>query len=507
MTTLIPKFDRKNGGSNPVGAINRPINDKLQEILSVMDFGATGDGVTDDTVAIRNAIAAVQSQGYGGEIYFPVGKYRITSTIQVSDMRGVRFIGCMGTINNNPTTVTGVDDSKIFWDGANSIDPMFYFQRGHNVTFEHLCFAGMSSSTASQRAFVGVWVDEAHQNYRFYSCKFFQCQIGIRICSGYNHSTTAWTAGYSAYDGAYNAAAASVGGYASDNGRYQDCEFGYNTIAGLSIESAQALDMLSQKNVYNTNNISIFIAACQGLKSDVDTFLVDSVAAIYLTQSASTGNIVVDSAHQEQGANILFQSINASAALGNGICFKSCGGGDININGASGTLTIDNSIFRTVSMKSAGPSLVIRNSTISSLDKPNGVGSGQILNLENCNITATSAYWSQYNVLTIKNCNLNAWADLFNAQKISAPNPRTALVIGPVPTTSTVSNMEGVTFSCVNDNGLILGYGCYVDGSGNIIATNAAGGYAIFNQSGITLKKFTGQTIGTTPTVTTGAYA
>lgn len=76
MTTLITKFDLKNGGSTPTGAVNRPINLKLAETVSVLDFGATGDGTTDDTTAIQNALNSGAKS-----VYIPAGTYKTTATI------------------------------------------------------------------------------------------------------------------------------------------------------------------------------------------------------------------------------------------------------------------------------------------------------------------------------------------------------------------------------------------------------------------------------------------
>ena len=53
MTTLIPKYDE-----GATGAVNRPINEKLAEIISVLDFGADPTGVADSTTAIQAAITA-----------------------------------------------------------------------------------------------------------------------------------------------------------------------------------------------------------------------------------------------------------------------------------------------------------------------------------------------------------------------------------------------------------------------------------------------------------------
>lgn len=85
MTTLIPKVDFKNGGATPTSAINRPINNKLQDVVSVKDFGAIGDGTTDDTSAIQAALnyANGVTNPNGKAVYVPSGTYLITSTLNI----------------------------------------------------------------------------------------------------------------------------------------------------------------------------------------------------------------------------------------------------------------------------------------------------------------------------------------------------------------------------------------------------------------------------------------
>lgn len=61
------------------GAVARTVQDKLRESVYVEDFGAVGDGSTDDTVAIQKAI---DSLILGGALNFGKGKiYRITSQL------------------------------------------------------------------------------------------------------------------------------------------------------------------------------------------------------------------------------------------------------------------------------------------------------------------------------------------------------------------------------------------------------------------------------------------
>jgi len=57
----------------------RNVQLKLQESVSVMDFGATGDGVTDDTAAIQAAFSAANNK----TLYLPDGNYLVTSQINL----------------------------------------------------------------------------------------------------------------------------------------------------------------------------------------------------------------------------------------------------------------------------------------------------------------------------------------------------------------------------------------------------------------------------------------
>ena len=64
---------------------------------NVKDFGAVGDGVTDDTNAIVLALAYVESLN-GGVVYCPAGIYIVTSQIQVNQGCGICGDGSITTM-------------------------------------------------------------------------------------------------------------------------------------------------------------------------------------------------------------------------------------------------------------------------------------------------------------------------------------------------------------------------------------------------------------------------
>jgi hypothetical protein len=65
------------------GAVQTTVQTKLREYVSVKDFGATGDGITDDTAAIQAAITA--STG-ANKLIFPRGTYRFSSPLTISNI-------------------------------------------------------------------------------------------------------------------------------------------------------------------------------------------------------------------------------------------------------------------------------------------------------------------------------------------------------------------------------------------------------------------------------------
>jgi len=79
-STANPNLLYNQGGT---GAVNRSYQSKFQESLSVKDFGATGNGSTDDTSSIQAAVNAACSAG-GAVVNVPPGTYKIASTVTIN---------------------------------------------------------------------------------------------------------------------------------------------------------------------------------------------------------------------------------------------------------------------------------------------------------------------------------------------------------------------------------------------------------------------------------------
>jgi len=92
------------GTLNAPGAMRRSQRAKNSDSVSVKDFGAKGDGVADDTAAIQAAIDYASIYERGCCVFFPRGKYRITSTITLAYNKvGMAGDGAVIITANPPT--------------------------------------------------------------------------------------------------------------------------------------------------------------------------------------------------------------------------------------------------------------------------------------------------------------------------------------------------------------------------------------------------------------------
>jgi hypothetical protein len=97
MTTLIPKYDL-----DVTGSINRPFNQKLDDYVSVKDFGAVGNGIANDTLAVQAAVDYCVANTK--TLYLPDGLYMVgpinlngTGTVITPGVQATGLQGIVGT--------------------------------------------------------------------------------------------------------------------------------------------------------------------------------------------------------------------------------------------------------------------------------------------------------------------------------------------------------------------------------------------------------------------------
>lgn len=167
------------------GAVSRKLYDKLVERgVSVKDFGATGDGVTDDTEAIRKALL------FSTHVHFPSPDvaYRVTDSIQVfggqkltGDSKSDGYSrdtdlakkGIYGDMEVNGTPVfllgDGVDPTKRL---ASFYDLYIYCHNGACIKSRYSTEYAFYSCTINSRFYHAIDTQQS------YLCSWYNCKIG-----------------------------------------------------------------------------------------------------------------------------------------------------------------------------------------------------------------------------------------------------------------------------------------------------------------------------------------
>ena len=177
-----------------IGAVQTSVQSKLRETVSVKDFGAVGDGVTDDTAAIQAAVSHALSSG--SDLYFDpniVSEYLVVasssgqtlisglSNIKLHGSGRVRFKSATPSdpvvavnINGSDVTISGVD---FIVESESSSSLLFGVSTGSNLRFENSRFS-TSSFTTTHNASILKLGDNA------------QCPNGIfsgNVCTSFNY--------------------------------------------------------------------------------------------------------------------------------------------------------------------------------------------------------------------------------------------------------------------------------------------------------------------------------
>lgn len=140
-------------GSNLLNPTIRSYQDKLDETVSVKDFGAKGDGVTDDTVAINRAIAQIYKSSLNAThpevrrtIFFPAGTYLISGA-QILIPPYARLIGD-GVSSTIIKQTDGAQDSVIAFTDHLFQTGAFLGQNSAtlptDISIEHMTFQNTS---------------------------------------------------------------------------------------------------------------------------------------------------------------------------------------------------------------------------------------------------------------------------------------------------------------------------------------------------------------------------
>jgi len=149
------------------GAVDRNVEVKLQEFVSVKDFGAVGDGVVDDTAAIQNAYNAIKTTG--GTLIFPSGTYNFYLDISGAYVAEVNFVG-FGQVICRPYTLSPTQSCIIYADN-NPGDATPGAMNFCNVNFTNMTFSARITGSSSLGD-VDYAVNLTYGASRFSSCNF-----------------------------------------------------------------------------------------------------------------------------------------------------------------------------------------------------------------------------------------------------------------------------------------------------------------------------------------------
>ena len=148
-------------------------------IFNVQNFGAKGDGITDDTAAIQSAIDAAAAAG-GGQVYMPTGTYIVSGGEEPSD-------GCLMLKSNVYLYGDGMGETNVkVADGSDTkitgVIRSAYGEETHDFGVSNLTIDGNRDSTTGK---VDGWFNGYIPGQEGYDSNVTLDSVEIKDCSGY----------------------------------------------------------------------------------------------------------------------------------------------------------------------------------------------------------------------------------------------------------------------------------------------------------------------------------
>jgi parallel beta-helix repeat protein len=148
-------------------------------IFNVQNFGAKGDGITDDTAAIQAAIDAAAAAG-GGQVYVPAGTYIVSAGEEPSD-------GCLMLKSNVHLYGDGMGETTVkVADGSDTkitgIIRSAYGEETHDFGISQLTIDGNRDHTTGK---IDGWFNGYIPGEEGYDSNVTIDSVEIKDCSGY----------------------------------------------------------------------------------------------------------------------------------------------------------------------------------------------------------------------------------------------------------------------------------------------------------------------------------
>jgi hypothetical protein len=214
-------------GTSVSQPITRTLQQKFDDVVSIRDFGAKGDGVTDDTVAINRALSELYTREVNSEVrrslFFPAGTYKVTNTIKVPSYAKLYGEGAKSTTikyyspdggstvadavvrtvdsknqsgvnigNFSATVPIDIEISSMGFESVNDND-IFLLESTSNSSFENISFKGPETTTtltsADNKSCIKIQGTSllVPKNITFNNCTTYGTGFGMQIndkCNG-----------------------------------------------------------------------------------------------------------------------------------------------------------------------------------------------------------------------------------------------------------------------------------------------------------------------------------